>query len=137
MSNLFEFQGQQPHYAGIEVHKRRRTKQSHTPKVGQPQSFDLTDGQWEGLYTHNDYSCDFGDDFVEVLNWWDIHTDWWSEMERLAKLHGGLEFGDDDFRVVVRHKNCSKPFRVYWRVSNPKRKPDLFDLLATNQGRQL
>lgn len=133
VSNLFEFQGRKPHYAGIEIHRRRGMKQSHTLRGEQPKSFDLTDGLWEGIYTHNDYSCGFGGDFKSLYDWWDVNADWQEEMERLAKLHGGLEFGNDDFGVSIRHPNCAKLFRVYWVVSNPKRKPGLLDLLMSNR----
>jgi hypothetical protein len=57
------------------------------------QLFDLDDGQWSIVYWQNANGNGIDGNFSKVLNWWDIHPDWWGEIKRLARIHGGLEFG--------------------------------------------
>ncbi len=98
--------------------------------------FDLNDGCWESTYWHCDYSCGFSGDFFDCLHCWGIHCDWIEEMARLARLHGGLNFGDEDLGLRVSHEGFLSCFPVYWTVSGPRQgssrvEPSLFDLIET------
>jgi len=93
-------------------------------------AFDLNDGGWTGAYWHNDYSCGSSGDFFDLLTYWSIHFDWIEEMERLARLHGGLSFGAEDLGFSVFHEDCLNCFPVYWTVSGPRQKSSRSDLFS-------
>lgn len=88
------------------------------------QPFDLKDGRWTGMQWCGDSSCGFGGNFDSIHDWYDIHPDWLPEIERLAKLHGGLKFGDDDSGALIYHQDCPKSFHVYWYVCGPRKNRD-------------
>ncbi|MBD2078803.1 hypothetical protein [Leptolyngbya sp. FACHB-17] len=102
--------------------------------------FDVFDNEWDMCSWRHGEGTGCGGTLGFCLDWWGVHPDWLPEMERLANIHGGLTFGDDDLGLDIHHP--TKPdhaplFHVYWCVTTPRKQRQeqgsLADLLKLNK----